>query len=314
MRWLGKSRTEPGWLAIRLRSDGLELAHVIAGEGGNPRVARYESHDLRWSESGALARLRRDAGLDRYRVTTLLEGVDYRMLLVDAPSVPPAELRSAIRWRIKDLIDIHVEDAMIDVVDIPLEQSAPARSHSMYVVVAHNDVVERRVELFQEAKIPLAVIDIPEMAERNVAHLFERNGQVTMLMSFDEGGGLLTFTHRGELYLTRRFETTLSQLHDADSALRDAALERVGLELQRSLDFFDRQFHYLPLGPLMLAPVPDAQELRRHLMSQAGIEAEVLDLAQAMDLKAAPELADPERQARALGVIGAALRVEEKAL
>lgn len=314
MHWLGKSRTEPGWLAIRLRSSGLELAHVIAGEGGIPRLARYESHDLRWSEAGALARFRREAGLDRYRVTTLLEGADYRMLRVDAPNVPPAELKSAIRWRIKDLIDIHVEDAMIDVVDIPVDQSAPARSHSMYVVVAHNDVIQRRVELFQGAKIPLSVIDIPEMAERNVAHLFERNGQVTMLMSFDEEGGLLTFTQRGELYLTRRFETSLGNLRDADEALRDAAFERVGLELQRSLDFFDRQFHYLPMGSLMLAPVPGAEELRRRLMGQAGIEAEVLDLSRAMDLKPAPELADPERQARALGTIGAALRVEEKAL
>src|SRR5512134_736550 len=241
MRWLGKSRSEPGWLAIRLRGNGLELAHVVGSESGRPKLARYEFHDVRWSDAGAFARFRREAGLDRYRVTTLLEGADYRMLLVDAPNVPPAELKSAIRWRIKDLIDIHIEDAMIDVVDIPVDQGAPARSHSMYVVVAHNDVVQRRVELFQAAKVPLSVIDIPEMAERNVAHLFERNGQVTMLMSFDEQGGLLTFTHRSELHLVRRFETSVGELQDADEELRSRAFDRVALELQRSLDYFDRQ-------------------------------------------------------------------------
>lgn len=314
MHWLGKSRSEPGWLAIRLRGNGLELAHVVGGGNGRPKLVRYESHDLRWSDAGAFTKFRREAGLDRYRITTLLEGTDYRMLLVDAPNVPPAELRSAIRWRIKDLIDIHIEDAMIDVVDIPVGQGAPARSHSMYVVVAHNDAIQRRVELFQAAKIPLSVIDIPEMAERNVAHLFERNGQVTMLMSFDEEGGLLTFTHGGELHLVRRFETSLRELQDADEDLRARAFDRIGLELQRSLDYFDRQFHYLPLGALLLAPVPGAEELRQHLGSQGGIEAEVLDLARGLDLTQTPELADPVQQARALDVIGAALRVEEKAL
>jgi len=314
MSWFGKSRTEPGWLAMRLRSSGLEIAHVEGAESSRPKVARYEFDELRWSEPGALAALRRDAGLERYQVTALLESADYRMLLVDAPNVLPAELKSAIRWRIKDLIDIHIEDAMIDVVDIPVDQSAPAHSHSMYAVVAHNDVIEQRVALFQAAKIPLGVIDIPEMAERNIARLFERNGQVTMLLSFDDDGGLLTFTHRGELHLTRRFETSLRELQDADDALRNAALERVGLELQRSLDYFDRQFHYLPLGPLMLSPAPPAEDLRQHLGSQMGIAAEILDLAQVLDLSAAPALVDPTQQARALDVIGAALRVEEKAL
>jgi MSHA biogenesis protein MshI len=39
----------------------------------------------------------------------------YQLLLVEAPPVPDAELRSAVRWKVQDLIDFHIDDAIVDV-------------------------------------------------------------------------------------------------------------------------------------------------------------------------------------------------------
>jgi MSHA biogenesis protein MshI len=314
MGFLRKSRQEPGWLAIRFRVNGLDFAHVRRDASGKPKVTRCEFHELHPDDADELQKLRREARLDAYSLTTLLEAADYQLLLVDAPSVAPAELKSAIRWRIKDLIDIHLEDAMVDVVNVPFDSSSTARAQAMYVVVAANETIRRRVSLFDGARLPLKVIDIPEMAERNVAHLFERNGRVTVLLTFDETGGLVTFTRGGELHLSRRIDITLGQLQDADEELRRAAQERAATEAQRSLDYFDRQFQYLPLGTLLLAPFEGAEALRDRLASEAGISSEILNLADGLDLSGVPGLADPRQQARFLDVIGAALREEDRVL
>jgi MSHA biogenesis protein MshI len=314
MGFFGKSRQEPGWLAIRFRANGLDLAHVRREASGKPKLTRCEFHEWSPGDGEALQRLRREARLEGYSVTTLLEPSEYQLLLVDAPNVAPAELKSAIRWRIKDLIDIHIEDAMVDVVNVPADKSVPARSQAMYVVVARNEVIRQRVSLFDAARLPLKVIDIPEMAERNIAHLFEHNGKVSSLLTFEEGGGLVTFTHGGELHLSRRIGITAGELQDADGELRRAALERAATELQRSLDYFDRQFQYLPIATLMLSPFPGAEELRDHLAAQAGVTADIIDLADRLDISAVPAVSHPHEQARFLDVIGAALRTEDKVL
>jgi MSHA biogenesis protein MshI len=314
MGFFRKSRQEPGWLAIRFRANGLDLTHIRRDASGKPKVTRCEFHEWQPGDAEGLQKLRREARLDGYSITTLLEPREYQLLLVDAPNVAPSELKSAIRWRIKDLIDIHIEDAMVDVVNVPVDKSAPARTQAMHVVVARNEIIRRRVSLFDAARLTLKVIDIPEMAERNVAHLFEQNGKVAMLLTFEEGGGLLTFTHEGELHLSRRIDITLRELQDADGGLRRSALERAATELQRSLDYFDRQFQYLPLGTLLLAPFAGAEEFRDYLAAESGITAEIINLASRLDISAVPALADPAGQARCLDVIGAALREEDKVL
>src|SRR6185312_4544723 len=116
---------------------------------------------------------------------------------------------------------------------VPVDKSAPARTHSMYAIAARNQVIEQRQALFADAKIPLGVIDIPEMAQRNIAAYFEPEGRGVALLSFDADGGLLTVSHAGELYLSRRIDITLSQLQDADEQVRHASFERITLELQR---------------------------------------------------------------------------------
>jgi len=44
---------------------------------------------------------------------------DYNLHLVEAPNVEPEELCPAVRWKIKDLLDMKVEDAAIDTFPVP---------------------------------------------------------------------------------------------------------------------------------------------------------------------------------------------------
>lgn len=314
MRLFSKALQESGWLSLSLTAEGVSFAHVRRAAAGRPEVRRCEFHRLNSGDAQALGKLRKEARLDQYHCTTLLNAGEYQMLQVEAPNVPKEELKAAIRWRIKDLLNYHLDDAMVDVLDVPPDKNAPTRSRVMYAVAAPNEKIQKRVSLFEDAKIPLSVIDIPEMAQRNIAALFEREGKGLALLSFDNDGGLLTFTCSGELYMSRRLEVSLGQLNDADEALRKQNFDRVTLELQRSFDHFDRNYSFITLGKLLLLPLPESIGLEGHLAASLYVPVETLNLKQVLDFAATPDLNDGEAQARYFQVLGAALRHEGKAL
>ena len=97
---------------------------------------------------------------------------------------------------------------------------------------------------------------------------------------------------------------------EADAERRNQNFERIALELQRSLDHFDRQFNYVPVSKLLLAPLPEDIGLQQYLATNIYVPVETMDLAAVMDFPAVPELKQAARQAQCLAAIGAALRDE----
>ena len=307
---LFKSKNQvDGRLAIGLGKSGFYLAKV-KHVGGMPCVLRCEYHETGTISSASLDKLRRTAQSDAKNCATLLSPGEYQLSLVDAPNVPPEEMKTAIRWKIKDNLLYPADEATIDVLQIPSNKfGGVERPQSVYAVSAANDIIRKRIELFHQAGMELAVIDIPEMAQRNIAQLFEQEGRALALLAFDDHGGLLTFTAGGELYLARRIEVSIGQLRDANEQLREQYRGRIELELQRSLDYFDRQFNHLPVNRVLVS-VPDDTGLVGFLASVSDASVERLDLSQVMDISAIAELEDSEFVARVLPTLGAALRQE----
>ncbi|MFA6062051.1 MAG: pilus assembly protein PilM [Gallionella sp.] len=302
---------DAGLTAIGLTAHGVCLAQV-AFSGEQIRVLRCDYHQGEISID-ELERLKREGNLAKQVCTTLLTQGDYQMLMVEAPNVPENEMKTAIRWKIKDSINCRIDEAAIDVLQIPANKNRSERVQSLYAIVAANDIIQKRMAMFEAAKLDLRVIDIPELAQRNIAALFEQTDRALVLLSFDESGGLLTFTSAGELYLSRRIEINTGQLTDADADLRAQYRDRVELELQRSLDYFDRQFNHLSISRILLS-APDESRLLEFLSSSVGVAVVKLDLSQVMDISATPALADAEYAALLLPALGAALRQEARTL
>lgn len=299
-----------GWMAITLHRDRVDLANVCLGAGGRPEVRSLDSYRKEKPDAEALGVLRRKHALGRHRCITALGSGEYQILQLEAPDVPREEMKEAVRWRIKDMIDFPPEAATIDLVEVPSSQKVASRARGLNVFCARNDVVGARMKLFDTARIPLEVIDVPEMALRNVAALWAKPRQALALISFDESGGTLVIVAEGELYATRHIDVTEAELADADEARRKSHMDRIGLELQRSFDFCDRQFGSLPLERLMVA-APRAPELIAYLSSALYVPVAEADLAGIMDFPAVPQLRDPARQAQSLVTLGLALRNQE---
>ena len=314
MGFFSKAQNNAAWLAMVPQRDGIAAASVRRGadDGAKPAVTHAVFFPGAPS-ADSLDKAAKEMHSASYRCTTVLGGGDYQFMSVESPNVPRDELKAAMRWRLKDILDFPIDEATFDVLDVPLDPNAVVRpQQSVFAIAARNGVVAARQKLFNDAKVKLRVIDIPEMAQRNVSALLEQDGRGVAVLAFGEDGGLLTVSWRGELYLSRRIDATLAQILDADHDRKHQSFDKITLELQRSLDNFERQFSFISVAKLVLAPT-GATGLEEYLSSNLYTRVETLDLATLFDLERVPDLADPARQQRFFVPIGAALRMEEGA-
>jgi MSHA biogenesis protein MshI len=307
MRIFGTGKRD-GWLAVASRDGVVDLAHIHAGAGGRPEVTLCETFRKEGAEADTYARLRKQFNLDRYRATTSLRFGEYQFLQVEPPDVPPEEMKEAMRWRIKGMVDFPVDQATLDVLEVPTGGAEGARSRFVFVVCSSNDLLGARIQTLQKAHIDIEAIEVPETVQRNISALYEPPGRGVAMLGFSAEGGLLTFTHGGELHSFRRLEITLDQLLNADPDERLALFDRIVLELQRSLDTFEHQHHYVSLAQLMVMPLPEEVGLAAYLAQNLYVPVEAVDLAKVMDLIKVPELRAPGRQAQCFHLLGAALR------
>jgi len=238
-------------------------------------------------------------------VSLVLNPADYRLRLLDAPNVPADELKSAVRWQIQDMLDFHADDGTVDVLQVPHPEHV-SHARQIFAVAAKNSLLAEEAVLATNAGLDLTIIDIMETAQRNVATRLEAPGRALALFSFIETGALLTLTLDGELCMARTLGVNQTVL---DIEGTESVLERLTLEIQRSLDHFDRQFGGIPVDRLLLAPGASAAGLQNGLSGNLALPVKALDLAEVLDIAALPDanMLPPH----CLHAIGAALRMEE---
>jgi MSHA biogenesis protein MshI len=296
--WFARRSKVPGWFAATVDADTVTFVHAHPAASG------------KWTVSDYGARRPSELHVEGHQCTTVLADGEYQLLLVEAPDVPAAELKSAMRWKVKDLVDYRVEDATIDMLDIPPPNPAAAPSQrQVFAVAARNDLLQGRIRQLEAARVPLAVIDIRETAQRNLAALYETPERGLAFIHLGTDSGLLTINFRGELYLARRVDVRADELV-AGTGMDEYPLERVALEIQRTLDHFDRQFRHVAVGKLVVGPTAEPTRLAEFLGTRIDLPVQQADLREVLDFADAP---DEPTQSRLFHHFGAALRRESGA-
>ena len=308
MKFFARAAAQSAWTVISEAEGTLRFVHSEARDFAKPRVLAFGEtatglqHDL--------ARLVKGLRIPRAGARAmLLNEPDYRIHMVDAPSVPASELKSAMKWRLKEIIEFPVEEASYDVLDLPSDRRGSDQSRSVYAIAAKRALLKGYVERFDKAKLPITVMDIPETAQRNIAALYEEENRAVALLYLGEADALLTVSAGGDLYLARRLDISLAQVRKFEGEARSDLFYRVMLELQRTLDNFERQFTFLAIGKLLLAPQPEETGLLDYLVANLGIKVESLDLRTVLDMPNGEEM-DAQAQWRYFHLIGCSLRHE----
>jgi MSHA biogenesis protein MshI len=259
----------------------------------------------------ALSAAIRGAALPRVPVSSVLRTEDYQLVLIEAPAVPPAELRAAMRWRLKESIDFRVEDAIIDVFDVPV-QARGGQGRMMYAIAARRDAVDRHVGAL--AAVPsFDVVDCPELCLRNLAALTPAAPGGAALLHLGEKAATIVLVKDRTFYFARQMDLHatlhLKAGNDPNARLDVAS---VVLELQRSLDYYERHFDQPPITRISVSPnCVRAGLLAEDLTKETGFEVKTLDLPALLHSEIP---ADTVIDSTCLMAIGAALREEHRSL
>jgi len=307
---LKKSSVAKGRIGLAIGPSQVAVA-VMRRDNGTPVLERCEVLPLDpASGNDAAAAAIRAAGLPRMPISTVLRPDEYQLALIEAPDVPPAELRAAMRWRLKETIDFRVEDAVIDVFDVP-DQNRGGHGRMMYAVAARRGAIDRHANTL--TGIPqFDVVDVPELCLRNLAALLPTAAAGVALLHLGDTAANIVLVRGKTFYFARQMDlqATLHIAPGSDGERLDAA--SVVLELQRSLDYYERHFDQPPITRIAVSPAGSrAAELARDLGSETGFEVTSLDLNVLLNCAAPIE---PAAQATCLLAVGAALREDHRSL
>ena len=209
MRWPWKISANDKHLVISW--SGQTLAYVLAcGNAVNgytvleSAVKRDCAVDLKELASDLKA-----FNLDGLEVSVMLRPGQYQLLQIESPTVAPDELRAAARYQIRDMLDIPIDEVRLDLIRVGDGQQKGAAQ--LFVVATPMVVIRNVLDLCKAMRWKASVIDIHEMAQRNLqTALAGRNGNTTQaqpaLVWVDEFQAVLTISANGELFNTRRFD------------------------------------------------------------------------------------------------------------
>lgn len=183
----------------------------------------------------------------------------YQLVQLDKPELSASEMLQALPWQVKDLVSISPEDIIADYIDLP---GHATQQPKINVVVARLSWLKQLVQEIQHAGVHILSIQ-PE--EWLAVKLIKPAAHATMLVIHQpEQEVLIQIVRDGLLYFSRRTRG-FGQLHlSSEAELRAGVLDRLQLELQRSMDYFESQ--------LKQAPVRDI----RVLLHQADVVSDVL--------------------------------------
>ncbi|MEX2130910.1 MAG: hypothetical protein WD772_05440 [Pseudohongiellaceae bacterium] len=298
-----KKRT--GRVGISVGSEKISIA-LVQERNGKPFLAVCESIVLSSQKEASELLTKRVKALELNGLPCnfVMSRRDYVLQLIESPNVEPQEMRKAVRWKIKDLLDMKVDDAALDVFPVP-EDAYKGRQNMLYVVAALKTRIKSIAQIVTDSGLNLSVIDIPELAMKNISSQLLDDGYGLGFMDLRKTGSSLNLTRKGDLYLTRRINTQVPP-EAMTSPEWQSTRDKLALEIQRTLDYYESQMGQAQISRIVLAPrISDSAAMTEALNGLLSVKVETLDLRG--KLEGAVELV-PELQQACLTAIGTAMR------
>ena len=360
MRWPWRRQGSPDSLVVSWSGQTLAFVRARWGKQGAYEVIKFGVERQGTDSKEDFVRRLQALGLKGLEARVMLRPEQYQLLQIEAPSVPPEEMRSAARYQIREMLQSHVDDVTLDVMRVGDGQQKGGGQ--LFVVAATNAVVREVLDLSETLHWTVGVIDIQETAHRNLqSALAAREGHAdranAALVLVEGQQAMLTISANEELFYTRRFELPEGFLQGAWGRGRDAVVgpgdsfvpvdeyvpdysvggvsygndysdtrapatetagvaedekaQRFLVEVQRSLDVWDRSWSSKPLHGVRLYAGEGSAELSQWLAAQLGLVVLPLDVSVLFKGFEGGAAGD---QALCLPLLGVLLRTESRKL
>ncbi|MFP4129574.1 MAG: hypothetical protein ACLFSJ_02420 [Halorhodospira sp.] len=256
------------------------------------------------AQQGALRELVQAYGLRRCPATLVLRAAEYRLQQVDIPGIPDEELNDALRFRLKDLLSMPLSEAAVAGHRQRSDRRRSEQGLTM-AVIARRSRIETLAQTVAAAELrPSAIISQETAMHELAAQTPGADSGVALVLLSDNAGGI-TVSRGGELFLARSHGVSLNALRN-----ETGAIDRLGAEIQRTVDYYDSQLSNQPASRALLLPTTlDREVLLETLGETARVPIGALDLTQVL---APPEEAappDPITQARCILAVAGAMPI-----
>lgn len=205
-------------------------------------------------KNASLLAARKQFQLDKMPCVFVLNTGDYSLIQTEAPNVEKDELKSALRWRIKDMLDFHIDDTTLDTFELPLPERQGA-NQMIYAVAARSSLVKETVDSLLDADINLSVIDINEMVLHSIAATQVENDKSVVASCFSLKNELyIVISSQRQVYLCRHIANNLWQSTQqfSDDAEPVKNYDLLALEIQRSLDYYESHYGKGPANKILI--------------------------------------------------------------
>ena len=315
-----RARNRDAQVGLHLQPDGFALVCAQPNGAGGERLISHCSFRecAPAGQAEALARAVDELGLRGLACNAVLSPGEYALRAVEAPAVPDAELRSALRWSLGEVVDMDLEDAVVDAIPVPVRERR-GRGKLVYAVAAPKPRLRELAALVEGSGLRMTAIDIAELALRNLVSRCPSDPSGVLTLAVHERVAMLAITRDATLYVARWADADLESLaEELDKAGSEFAGEVAGpeldalvLEIQRSLDYYHHELGQRPAACVLLAPlIADVPELPSRIASVLGLEVGWLAPEELVECAEPVAAGEWPRCATALG---AALRAPEAA-
>jgi MSHA biogenesis protein MshI len=288
-------------------ADGVfALAAVKREPDSKPSIEYCATHTVEADLGATLKAALEKLDFARAPACAVVDGDDYQLVQIEAPEVLPSEMRAAIRWKLKDAIHFNVDEAAVDIFEVP-EAARRAQNKMLFAVAARDTAVKRIASTMKSVAKGFDSIDIPELCLRNISACLPQDARGIGMLGLNNGFAQLVITRKGTMHVTRRIDLRGDfNPHRPKGAPSSIDAGRLALELQRSLDYYESHYDQTPIGDLVIAPIDEqARKLAADLKDEISLRIEVLDVREHFNVYKSGELITDWVSLMALG---AALR------
>jgi MSHA biogenesis protein MshI len=333
LKWPWKSSARPDSVVVACSADRFAYVHADADGALQRCGVEHRGTD----SAPEFARRLRALNLPSRGGYAMLPLAQTQLIQVDAPGVRPEEMKAAARWRVKDQVQGRLDELTMDVMFVG--DGKPRANQQIFVAAARSEDIRELARRAKDAGVEVNVVDLAETAQRNLQSAMAEVGglseRATGALVRHGEQCLLTICAGGELYYTRRLQweglappgqpvpaveqqVDLASMDFVDygaepdlESARDGHVPQIVVELQRSLDLWERSWTDLPLAAVWIDVGEDSRALAALLQTTIGQPVGLLEpdhVFRGFDAAAA----GPEARQALLPLLGALLRSETR--
>ncbi|QDG37082.1 agglutinin biogenesis protein MshI [Alteromonas mediterranea] len=282
---LFSSQTNKTTLTVGVSVSAAEL-HIVAIDYDNSTVSLSSVSSVPFDPRHALDKQVNDA-LTAFekapcRVSVVLSQDMYHMVQVEKPDVPEEDITTALPWTLGDLVPYDASNIVLDYIDYPVQTRTGAK----------------KIDVFAAEKSSLSAV-VESMSKKKgqtLTHIHTKEVLATEMVPDDDYARLLIIQESNSepflmivrsraIWLSRRLRGFVNKANgNADlSQLSDT----LGLEIQRSMDFYESQLKQPPLKEILFKTqfdcMPVIERLKPFQPAAMNVFSPELDLSDVVD-------------------------------